>query len=133
MFHAPHQTSPLSKKLMGQIAFLDVTLSAFRQDRKNLYALRQSIRCVQSIRATCHAIRHSEMELLASHLEGHLTALRDNIHTADDENMGLLQISYETLQAYAESVEFEGLLPDELDGLSDDPTRQTCQVMMFAN
>ena len=78
MFHAPHQTSPLSKKLMGQIAFLDVTLNAFRQDRKNLYALRQSIRSVQSIRATCHAIRHFEMELLASHLEGHLTALRDD-------------------------------------------------------
>ncbi len=73
------------------------------------------------------------MELLASHLEGHLTALRDNIHTADDENMGLLQISYETLQAYAESVEFEGLLPDELDGMGCDPMRQTCQVMMFAN
>ena len=133
MFHAPHQNSPLSKKLMGQIAFLDIALSAFRQDRKNLYALRQSIRSVQSIRATCHAIRHFEMELLASHLEGHLTALRDDIHKADDENMGLLQISYETLQAYAESVEFDGFLADELDGMSGDPMRQTCQVMMFAN
>ena len=73
------------------------------------------------------------MELLASHLEGHLTALRDNIHAADDDNTGLLQISYETLQAYAESVEFEGFLADELDGISGDPMRQTCQVMMFAN
>ena len=133
MFHAANQSRPLSKKLLGQIAFLDVALSTFKQDRRNLLALRQSIRCVQSIRATCRAKRHSEMESLAGHLEELLTALRDDIHKADDENMGLLKISYETLQAYAESVEFDGFLADELDGMSGDPMRHTCQVMMFAN
>lgn len=137
MFHAPHQNSPLSnklsKKLMGQIAFLDVALSTYRHDRRNLHALRQSIRCIQSIRATCHANRHSEMELLAGHLEELLTALRDNLRTADDESMGLLQMNYETLQAYAESVEFDGPLLDDSDGQPVDPMRQTSHVMSFAS
>ena len=66
-------------KISGQLVFLNVALMALEREQGGHLLVKQIYRSLQTVRATCHHARYSELEVLASDLEDLVRLVSDRI------------------------------------------------------
>lgn len=109
-----HQNKTSFDKILGQLTFLDLAISAWRRDCSNTEMLSQAVRTMQSVRGICRGRGYPEMELLACELEDLLNQIRNGGVAVNDDVIHALRNGSDALESSATAGELDLPLPVEV-------------------